>query len=261
MRGLSRQSQLFIRRHGSTILTCIGGVGVIATTITAVKATPKAIRLIEEAKKEKGEELSKWETVKAAGKVYAPTVLIGTGTLFCIFGANAMNKKRHAALVSAYTLVDSSYKQYKRKLKELYGQEAHEEIVNAIVVEEAREVGITAGCLCNNTCLTDDEACGDPVLFYDEWSNRYFESTIEQVITAQYHANRNFVLRGYAVLNELYEFLGLEPTDYGGAVGWAVEDDLYWIDFNNYKVTMDDGLECYIIETPWAPSPEFLDYY
>ena len=112
-----------------------------------------------------------------------------------------------------------------------------------------------------STCLTSDEACGDPVLFYDEWSHRYFKSTIEQVITAQYHINRNFVLRGYVTLNELYDFLGLEPTDYGNTVGWAVEDELYWIDFHQHKVLMDGELECYIIETPWGPSSDFLEYY
>ena len=62
MNGLLRQSQLFIKRHGSTILTCTGGIGVIATTMSAVKATPKALQLIEKAEKEKGEKLSKWET-------------------------------------------------------------------------------------------------------------------------------------------------------------------------------------------------------
>jgi hypothetical protein len=32
---------------------------------------------------------------------------------------------------------------------------------------------------------------------------------------AEYHLNRNYILRGEAVINELYEFLGLEPTDWG----------------------------------------------
>ena len=261
MNGLLRQVQLFTKRHGATVLTCIGSVGVVATTVSAVKATPKAIRLLEEAKKEKGEELTKVEKIKMAGPKYIPTVLLGVGTLVCIFGANVMNKKQQAALVSAYTLLDSSYKEYKQKLKELYGEEAHENIINAIAIEEAREVGITAGCLATNTCLTDDDACGDPVLFYDEWSNRYFETTIEQVITAEYHINRNFVLRGFVILNEFYDFLGFEPTDYGSELGWTVEDGLFWIDFNHRLVELDDGLECYIIEAPWSPSMDWKEYY
>ena len=261
MKALLGKSQLLFKRRGSTILTIAGGVGVIATSIVAVKATPKALKQIEEAQEEKGEELTNVEKVKVAAPTYIPAILIGVGTLTCIFGANILSKRQQAALVSAYAMVDSSYKEYKQKLKELYGEEAHEEIVNAIAVEKAKEVGITAESMCANTCLTDDKACGEPVLFYDEWSQRYFESTIEQVITAEYHLNRNFVLRGFTVLNELYEFLGLETTDYGAELGWTIEDELYWVDFHHRKVVMEDGLECYIIETPWGPSTDFQEYY
>lgn len=261
MNNLLRNAKVFWKRNGSTILTVTGAVGVVSTTIMAVKATPKALEKIDKAKEEKGEELTKLEVVRAAAPSYIPTILIGAGTIGCIFGANILNKRSQAALASAYALLDSSFKEYKETLKELYGEETHQNIMDHIAIERAKEVGITAESFCANTCLTDDEACGDPVLFYEEWSGRYFESTIEQVITAQYHTNRNLVLRGYVPLNELYEFLGLEPTDYGNTLGWAVEDEFYWVDFNNYKVIMDDGLECFIIETPWGPSPDFLEYY
>ena len=261
MNELLRKSMVFCKRNASTILTCAGGVGVVTTTVLAVKATPKAMRMIEKCEEEKGESLTKFEKVKVAGPAYIPTVIVGASTIACIFGANILNKRKQAALMSAYAMIDSSFKEYKQKLKELYGEEAHEEIVNAIAVEKAKEVGISAESMCANTCLTDDVSCGEPVLFYDEWSHRYFESTIEQVITAEYHLNRNFVLRGFTVLNELYEFLGLETTDYGSEVGWTVEDELYWVDFHHRKVVMDDGLECYIIETPWGPSTDFQEYY
>lgn len=261
MNGLLAKSQLFIKRHGSTILTFMGGAGVVVTVVTAVKATPKAITLIEEAKEKKGEELTTFETIKVAAPKYIPTILIGAGSLVCIFGANILTRREQAALISAYTLLDNSYKEYRNKLKELYGEEAHEEIVNAIAVEKVKEVGISAECLCANSSLTDDDACGEPILFYEEYSGRYFESTIEQVIVAEYHLNRNFILRGYTTLNEFYEFLGLETTDYDSKLGWTPDDGLFWIDFNHRKVVMDDGLECYILEMMWEPSADFLEYY
>lgn len=261
MNGLLRQSQLFIKRHGATILTCMGGVGVIAATVTAVKATPKALQLIEEAKKDKGEELSKWETVKVTSKAYVPTVLIGAGTIACIFGANVMNKKHQAALVSAYTLIDSSYKEYKQKLKELYGQEAHEEIVNAIAVEKAENVGVRAPGYVDNNVLFVDEQCGETRLFYDEYGERFFEATLEQVISSEYHLNRNYVLRGYTVLNEFYDFLGLEPTDFGSELGWAINDDgSFWIEFD-HRQTEINGEKCIIIEMPFAPDLEWKELY
>lgn len=261
MNGLLRQAQLFCKRNASTILTVTGGAGVVATTVMAVKATPKALQLIEEAKKEKGEELTTMEKVRVAGIKYVPTVITGAATIACIFGANALNKNQQAALMSAYALVDNSYKEYKGKVKELYGEETHQEIVNAIMIEKAEDVYVHSECLCMNCDLSTEENDGQPKTFYDEHSNRYFEATIEQVITAEYHFNRNYTMRGYGVLNELYEFLGLQTTDYGSVLGWAINDDeIYWVDFNHRKVVLPDGMEVYIIETPFEPTYEPWDY-
>lgn len=254
--------KLFFKRHGSTMLSVAGGVGVVLTTVTAIKATPKALELLEEAKKEKEEDLTTVEKIKIAGPKYIPTILIGTGTIACIFGANLTNKRHQAALVSAYTLVDSSFKEYKQKLKELYGEETHNNVVDAIAVEKVdRDWGVSGSYFGESCDLANEEACGDAVLFYEENSGRYFESTVEQVLNAMYHLNRNYALRGYSYLNEYYEFLGLETTDYGSVMGWAPTDEgEYWIEFNTRKTVLDDGLEVYILETPFEPTYEPWDY-
>ena len=259
-------AKLFVKRNAVWIPSMDpisdSSVGLVATTITAVKATPKALKALDEAEKEKKEELTTVEKIKIAGPKYIPSILIGTGTLACIIGANVTSKRNQAALVSAYGLLDSSFKEYKQKLKELYGEETHNEIVNAIAVEKVDpDWKVSGSYMCDSCDLSAEEACGDPVLFYDEHSNRYFESTIEQVISAEYHLNRNYVLRGYTVLNELYEFLGLETTDYGSVLGWAPTDEgEYWVEFNHRKVTLDDGLECYILEMPFEPTYEPWNY-
>lgn len=255
-------STRFWHRNASTVLTCLGGVGLVATTVLAVKATPKALQLIEEEKQKKGEELSKWETVKTTGITYLPTVITGTATLACIFGANALNKRQQASLMSAYVLLDSSYKKYRRKVVELYGEETHKEIVDAIAVEEEKEIYMHASNLGVDCTQFLEEDYSEPVLFYDEYGKRYFEAPIEQVILAEYHYNRNYTMRGLALLNEFYEFLGLEQTDYGGEVGWVIEDEgSFWIDFHHRKVELDDGLECYIIEMIYEPNMDWKEYY
>lgn len=261
MEGLVHHAVSFAKRNAATILTCMGGVGVVVTSVMAVKATPKAITRLEKATEEKGEELTKTEIIVAAGPAYIPSAMVGVSTIACIFGANILNQRQQAALVSAYALLDESYKEYKNKVKELYGEETHQEIVNAIAADKADDVYISSGYFCSNCDLSTDEHTTEPVLFYEEYSNRYFEAKIEQVITAEYHLNRNYVLRGYAVLNELYDFLGLEPTDYGSVLGWApLDEGMYWIEFNHRKVIMDDGLECYILEMPFEPCLEYEEY-
>lgn len=255
-------ARLFVKRNASTILTGLGGIGVLATTITAVKATPKALRLIEEAEIKKGEKLTKWEKTRVAAVTYIPTIGIGVATVACIFGAHILNQRQQAALMSAYALLDQSYKDYRRKARELYGEETDQEIMNAIAIEKAEDVGVQGSYLGTNCDLSLEENNGEPQVFYDEHSGRYFESTIEQVLNAEYHLNRNYILRGYSYLNEFYEFLGIEETDYGSVLGWAPNDDgMYWIDFNHRKLESDDGKDVYIIEMPFEPTYDFLECY
>ena len=106
--------QTFIKRNAPTILTCLGAVGVIVTAVMAVKGTPKALTLLENAKEEKEEELTKLEKIKIAGPVYIPAIITGAATIACIFGSNSISKNQQATLMSAYALLDNSYKEYKK---------------------------------------------------------------------------------------------------------------------------------------------------
>ena len=199
-------AKLFLKRNSSTILTALGGAGVVATALTAVKSTPKVIKLIEVYEEQKGEDLTTLEKIKVAGPHYIPSILIGAGTIACIFGANILNKRNQASLISAYALIDNSYKEYKKKMTELYGDEAHKEVISSIAKDK----------------YTDDiRVSDDKQLFYDEFSHRYFESTLEDVIKAEYNTNRQLQCNGGVYLNEYYEFLGLEPNPGGTELGWS----------------------------------------
>ena len=255
-------SKSYLKHNSSTVLTIIGTFGVIATSIMTAKATVKAFEIINEEECEKKRELTKKEVVVLAGPSYFPAILVGVSTIACILGANVLNKRQQAMLSSAYALANASFKEYKNKVKELYGEEAHNNIVSAIAVEKAKNSHVTAAYMCGECDLSIDDN-DEPRLFYDEFSERYFETTTEQVLEAEYHLNRNYILRGDASLNEFYEFLGLEKTDYGDVLGWApLDEGMYWIDFNHRKVVLEDGLECYVIEMPFEPmTKEYIDNY
>lgn len=252
MNKLLSKSQVFLKRNSATILTVVGAAGVIATTVTAVKATPKALMLLENAKEEKGEDLTKLEKVRVAGPAYIPSVLLGTTTLACIFGANILNKRGQASLMSAYALLDSGYKDYRAKVDSLYGEEAGHQVRAEIAKDKYEE--------------------GEPVqledgnrLYYDFYSSRYFEATPAQVKTAEYELNRKLTMDDCAYLNEWYYLLDLEPLEHGLDFGWSTcaNSDMYWqtwIDFHHEKVTMEDGLECIIITFNQEPYLDFEDY-
>lgn len=243
-------AKLFFKRNASTILTCVGGIGVVATAVVAVKDTPKAMQIIERAEKEKGENLTTIEKIKVAGPVYIPAIAIGASTLACIFGANALSKRSQASLVSAYALLDNSYKEYKKKVEELYGEGADARVKGEVVKDKYNETDISR----------DDEK----LLFYDYFSERYFESTMEEVMKAEYEINRELHTKDYAYLNEFYDMLGLDHIQSGWDLGWSMGASLShywktWIDFRHEKVEMEDGMECYIL-TMTEPIPNFDEY-
>lgn len=252
MSNLVNQSIRFLKKNSSTILTGIGAIGVICTTVLAVKATPKAMKLIEETEKEKGEKLTKLEIVKAVWKPYIPAALFGASTIACIFGANILNKRSQASLVSAYALLDASYKDYKKKNIELNGVDADKHIKAEIAKDKYDEKEVI------------EASVKDSQLFYDEFSGRYFESTMEKVMTAEYELNREITIGGAAFLNEFYLLLGIPLVEYGDKLGWSAAQmfECYWeawVHFEHEKVIMDDGLECTLIRMT-EPSLEFEEY-
>lgn len=238
------KSKSYLKRHSPTILTCIAAIGVVATSVMAVRATPKAMLLINEKKKEKGEELTKLEVVVVAAPIYIPTILVGLSTISCVFGANMLNKRSQASLASAYAMLDQSYKQYRKAANSVYGEDAD----SKIKAEAAKEIYVSAD---GYSLYASDLDGSEKVLFYDDYSRRYFTSTMASVINAQYHINRNLELRGDVNLNEFYDFLGIDKIDCGDDIGWSMdymcESGIMWLDFENRLVKMEDGMECYII--------------
>lgn len=253
-RGLQKfigKAELYLKKNAPTILTSVGAVGVVATAVTAVKATPKAIDILEEATNEKGEELTKLEAIKHAAPVYIPSILIGAGTIACIFGANSLNKRKQASLMSAYALLDRTYKDYRNKVEQMYGDGVNDEIKGEIVKDKYKDEDIV------------DEDDGKK-LFYDDFSQRYYRTTTETVLRAEYEINKILNETGGAYLNDYYDLLEIERVDYGDHMGWS-SAQMYemhwdsWLHFNKTKVVMDDGMECWIIEFT-EPFIDFEEY-
>lgn len=251
MNNLLRHTKLFVSRNGSTILTCMAGVGLVATAVLTAQATPKAMTRVENAREEKGEDLTKVEKVVAAAPAYIPPVVVGMATLTCIFGANMLNKHQQASMASAYALLDTSFKEYKKKFVELHGEDALKNVQAEIAKDKYEE-----------SELKPEDGMQ---LFYDEFSGRYFESTIENVLRAEYNINRDLEMQEWAILNDFYDYLGLVPLEGGDRLGWSKDGNQSeywqtWIDFKNDKITLDDGLEVTIITMFCEPSLGWDDF-
>ncbi len=253
LNSLFHRSKLHLKRASPTILTYVAAIGVVATSVMAVKATPKAMMLLEHATDEKGEELTKLEVVRVAGPVYIPALAIGVSTISCIFGANVLNKRNQASLISAYAMLSESYQQYRRAANTVYGEDAD----SKIKAQMAKDTYISDGWG-YSVYSPDLDSESEKILCYDLFSQRYFTSTMAAVLNAQYHVNRNLQLRGEVSINEFYEFLGIDKIENGNNIGWSIneliEGGIMWLDFDNKHTVMDDGLECCVISALWNPN-------
>ena len=240
-----------LRRSSPTILTALGIVGVVGTAVMAVRATPKALKLIKAKKDElETDKLTPMELVQTTWRCYIPSALIGVGTITCIVGIGVMDKRNQAALTSAYTMLNESYKQYRQAAKKVYGEDAD----NKIHTEMAKDAKVASRDWGYQVYNMDMDPASEQLLFYDLTSKKYFTTTMAAVLNAQYHVNRNLSLRGDCSLNEYLSFLGVDGVDKGDEVGWDIsymveELESYWLDFDNYKTILEDGLECIIIDT------------
>lgn len=239
-------------RHASpSILTVLSIAGVVGTSVMAGRVTPKALELIKDKKDELGaDRLKPMEVVQTTWKCYIPSILIGMGTVTCIIGIGYMNKRNQASLMSAYAMLNESYKQYRKSAKIVYGEGADDKI-HAEMAKDAMVSSYDWGYQIYNM---DMDSESERLLFYDLASKKYFRTTMAAVLNAQYHVNRNLSIRGDCSLNEYLSFLGIESVDNGDEIGWDIsylieELECYWLDFDNYKTTLEDGLECIIIDT------------
>lgn len=244
-------SKSYVSKNAPTILTYIGAAGVIATSVSAVKASKKYEKLVSDSSYESGDAITAPEKLRIGIRVFAPTAFIGISTISCIFGSNAMNKHRQAAITSAYMLLDASYKEYKNKAKEIYGDDADDRIMSDIIRKQE---------------IPEDVLMyGEQKLFYEPYSRLYFNSTIAEVQKAEYELNRKLVTEDGVRLNDFYELLGIEKTDIGEVLGWSTYSgyelyELSWIDFNHIKTDLEGGMECYAIQYPQEPRMDFMDF-
>ena len=240
MAQLMRVAKTSITKHSPEILTGIGIAGMITTTVLAVKATPKAIRLIEEAKEEKGEDLTKAETVKTCWKAYIPAAAICVASTACLIGASSVSIRRNAMLATAYKLSETAFSEYKEKVVETIGDEKEK-----IVREKVSEERIKKNPLTKNEIIMTDY--GD-TQFYETLSGRYFKSDIEQIKKVVNYLNKDMLqdMFGTISLNEFYDELELERIDLGDELGWSVDKGLIEIDFTS-KIA-DNGKPCIVLD-------------
>lgn len=242
----------FINKRSPEILTGIGIAGMITTTVLAVRATPKALELIEEKKDEDAvDELSPLEVVKTAWKPYIPATVTGVVSVACLIGASSANAKRNAALATAYKLSETALSEYREKVIETIGEKKEKAVRDKVAEERVKKNPVSKSEVIvtnNGTTL-----CFDPI------SARYFKSSIDKIKRAENELNKQMLhdISGYVSLNDFYDELGLDHTTIGDDLGWNV-DKLIDISFSSQL--NDNGEPSVVLDYVVVPKSNFYKF-
>ena len=253
----ARGVRMSLSKRSPEILMGIGITGMITTTVIAVKATPKAILLIEDKKAElEVESLTPVETVKAAWKCYIPAAISGTISVACLIGSNTVNARRNAALATAYKLSETAFSEYRDSVIETIGEKKEKTVRDKVSEKQIKENPVTK---------TDIIVTGKgQTLFFDPLSHRYFYSSIEKIRRAENVLNKEINTDPFdagRTVNDFYTEIGIPTTATGDALGWNLNIGL--IDIYLSYQGGDEGTEhedepCAVLNFVNPPKYEFL---
>lgn len=258
---LFKTAQKFVSRRSPEILTGLGIAGMCTTVVLAVKATPKAMELIEEEKLSKlsktpsdgkqsvvydlDKPLSPIETIKVAWKPYIPAALTGIASISCIIGASSVNARRNAALYSAYKLSETALSEYKDKVAETVGDKKVKEIKQKIAEDKVDKIVPASkekeddGQGKTKVIISED---GD-AWFIDPYSNTPFRSNKNKIDAAAIKVSRNFIDDIFVSLSDFYDALDvpeIQHTATSDDLGWSA-DDVKLIEVDYSDAVVRDG--------------------
>lgn len=227
-----------------TVATLLGfGASLFLTARGAVKADRK-IKELERRKEENDEELTSVEIIKTVAPDCIPTLVAAAFTVACIISNHNINQEEKIALCGAYAMVGKSYEKYRRKVKEIAGDDVAKQI-DIAMAEDVRINQIGGFCAYTDALQSLDSAHGE-CIFFEPISELFFATTPEKMRNAEYHLNRNLALRGDVSLWEFYQFLGIDNYVYnnrrhkrklkklGWDCGFLIEEyEHCWIDFEH----------------------------
>lgn len=242
------KTKLFFIKHAPEILIGTGVIGTVASTVMAVKATPKAQERILEMHEEVETMTDKKEIAKTkvkcyigVAKDYAPAAIVEGASVTCILAGTGKFKKRNAALASSCAAIDGAFKEYRDRVAERFGSEVESEIRHNVkketieIDENGEKKTVEVNSLQNYSEFAKFYQAGctgwtkDPE--QNLWELKKFESWCNDKLRDQ----------GYLFLNEVYDMLGLPRTKGGQIYGWIYEENNEHgdnvVDFGIYKAT------------------------
>lgn len=267
--GVVNKSVMKLKKHSPEILIVAGIAGTVVSAVVACKATTKVNKIVEDTKNdiekvhtavetgvtEAGETYSVEDSKKDLtiiyaqtgvkfAKLYAPAVILGTLSITSILASNNILRKRNVALGAAYVAIDKSFKEYRGRVIERFGEQVDTELKYGIKAKKFEEVEVDPETgkekkVKKTVMVADPNLQSDYAVYFDSKS-RNFETNFDYncmfLKAQQQFANDKLQTRGHLFLNEVLDDLDLPRTSAGQIVGWTKDGPDGYVNFRILEV-------------------------
>ena len=207
--------------------------GVVTTGVLAAKAGYKARGIIDEERMNRVNspeppfdlfteyykaylnetpELTIQEKTQLTWLTYATAGISGAGTIAAAVGTHTIHTKRANAMAALYAVTSNKLDDMSEKAEKMLGPKKTQQLRNEIAQDQ-----VDRNPLDSNEIVM----VGGNELCYDEWSGRYFMSTMQKLEEAINDLNRMIITYGDVSLNQFYDRIGLDSIPMGEDFGWS----------------------------------------
>ena len=243
---------LKLQQVSPTLMTVGGIAALLAAGVMAVKATPRMDAVAEDLaadlsdynedlhRMSEDEKITrKVETYTRAGigtlKVYGlPLALAAVGTASILY-SHGMMKKRNAALVAAYGILERSFQAYRDRVKESFGEETDDQLYRGHTLKvdhvdhDAKTFSVSPVKPGAPTPTSEYAVEFGPQ--NKHWNPTLPDYNLVFLRAQQKYANDKLNAYGHVLLNDIYDAIGVPRTAAGCVVGWVKDGPDGFIDF------------------------------
>lgn len=266
--GVTSKAVMKLKKHSPEILVVAGIAGMVVSAVLACKATTKVAEILDETKgtldtihdgmetgaingQEYTTEDGKKDTVVVyaqtgmkLAKLYGPAIILGTLSITSILASNNILRKRNVALGAAYAAIDKSFKEYRGRVIERFGEQVDTELKYGIKAKKFEEIEVDPETgkekkVKKTVMIADPNLQSDYAVYFDSKSRNYETNPDYNRMflkAQQAFANDKLQTRGHLFLNEVLDDLDLPRTPAGQIVGWTKDGPDGYVNFRIVEV-------------------------
>lgn len=266
--GVTSKAVMKLKKHSPEIVVVAGIAGTVVSAVLACKATTKVAEILDETKgtldtihegmetgaingQEYTTEDGKKDTVVVyaqtgmkLAKLYGPAIILGTLSITSILASNNILRKRNVALGAAYAAIDKSFKEYRGRVIERFGEQVDTELKYGIKAKKFEEIEVDPETgkekkVKKTVMVADPNLQSDYAVYFDSKSRNYETNPDYNRMflkAQQAFANDKLQTRGHLFLNEVLDDLDLPRTPAGQIVGWTKDGPDGYVNFRIVEV-------------------------